>query len=252
MRVNKGDQVDDARWIVGVITEDADDRQGYFWLHRCNWYWGIPEPSQEDICVPFAAIAAKKRVALGKLVNIRLTISRDEMDELPQRWQVRPQPTVAEMVQALPFAGTPRRAALPPGPSRPLSGTVIPAPPGQGGDRGQDPNMNPNPFANLALSAQAQALVAEQFTKTAAIITEMAKIEQATQSEAVSDCVKAIAHQETMNAYGRLQAINQWTDMEISRVLQQASARAAQASLPVTSGSEEPFATETDPEGSVY
>jgi hypothetical protein len=109
MRVNKGDTVVTkytGMRSFGIVLEDADDRQGYFWMRFSIMMmrWSTNNPKRDDICVPFPAIDSVNSVTFGGR-NVHLTLSRDEVEQLPQRWQVQPQPTVQEMVRGLPFGG---------------------------------------------------------------------------------------------------------------------------------------------------
>lgn len=133
MRVIAGKQAVIGLWIVGTVVENADDRQGYFWMTRRMHRFITPTRNDGDICVPFTAIRELKRAGSWD-ESYHLNISKQEIGELPQRWQVQPRGTLTERLRqqgmghgarplSSPMVGMPVFADQPSGAAFPQSAT---------------------------------------------------------------------------------------------------------------------------------
>lgn len=97
MRVIKGQPVAIDRRNVGFVVENADDRQGYFWMRRLGIFPNS-SPAKDNICVPLDAIEEVAHAG-GFFECYHLGITKQELAELPQRWQVQPRGTLIERVK---------------------------------------------------------------------------------------------------------------------------------------------------------
>lgn len=208
MRVTAKMDVAIGMLCAGTVVEDADERQGYFWVQRNIQRLSTPRPKPTNLCVPFGAVERIDGVGGWLQGTVHLAITRDELNSLPTRAEVRPQPTVAEMVRALPMMGGAVQQPI----TRPFP--VLPA--------SAPPQQRMMPVEAPPSFADAQALgetVVSQFAQKAELIRAIARIQAEMEREGISEEHKAMLAKEAADAYERLRVITEQTDMQMSAYL---------------------------------